>query len=339
MNNPTKSPTDKLHKTEITSKSTASIMFATGSCHLPTLQCEHDTSQQQYHRNTRLDEVDGILDMAEQVLDGNLLIDIDPIPIASSGVNIVDSLPLSRVHTDLYDDPKLFDLLSPMIKKRKIQDFSSSTDCCFPTSFLPSFAPSCDHFLGNGYKPSLFNASMLSDGPALSEERKNNDFMQNIESENPRFRPYQSEVWGERLQELCDFRAKFGHCLVPHNWSGNTALAQWVKRQRYQHKLKQEGRHSTLSDERLALLEEMGFVWDSHKAAWEERLNELRDFRKTHGHCNVPSTYDKIPPLAVWVKCQRRQYKLFIKGEKSTMTQERIAQLDSLGFSWNPRRI
>jgi len=154
-----------------------------------------------------------------------------------------------------------------------------------------------------------------------------------------RFRSYQSEMWLERLDELRTFRVTHTHCLVPHNWAKNLPLAQWVKRQRYQYKLKQEGKHSTMTNERQEILEGLGFVWDSHKAAWEERWHELRQFCRDNGHTNVPSTYPENPQLSVWVKCQRRQYKLYVKGMKTNLTAERKAQLDSLGFVWNPRNL
>ena len=113
-----------------------------------------------------------------------------------------------------------------------------------------------------------------------------------------------------------------------------------------------------MTDERQQALESLGFVWDSHWAIWEERLNELVAFRDDHGHCNVPANFEGNPPLSIWVKvraishpkhianafvltltfassqCQRRQYKLFRSGQKSNMTEERIAKLDSVGFSW-----
>ena len=91
-----------------------------------------------------------------------------------------------------------------------------------------------------------------------------------------RFRSYQSQQWYERFQDLLKFRQSHGHCLVPHKWSSNVALAQWVKRQRYQYKLKKAGMHTTMTDERERALEQLGFVWDSHAAVWEERLNEIR---------------------------------------------------------------
>jgi len=40
------------------------------------------------------------------------------------------------------------------------------------------------------------------------------------------------------------------------------------------------------------------------------------------------------PQLATWVKCQRRQYKLFCQGRASNMTQERIVMLEEIGFEW-----
>ena len=145
-------------------------------------------------------------------------------------------------------------------------------------------------------------------------------------------------------------------------------LLQWVKRQRYQYKLFQQGRTSTLSEERQSILNQVGFVWNSHEAAWMERWQELADYTKQNGNANLPTKYPPNPPLGTWVKCQRRQYKLYLQSckkgiigpsdsksniangntisnrnnspnNKSTMTTERIAKLESLGFVWNPRGL
>lgn len=120
------------------------------------------------------------------------------------------------------------------------------------------------------------------------------------------FKPYQSEHWVERFADLGRFRAEKGHCFVPHSYAENPALAQWVKRQRYQYKLKQDGRHTTLTEQRQAQLEAMGFVWDSHKAIWEERYRVLAQFRMLHGHSNVPSNFPEDKSLAIWVKCKSK---------------------------------
>ena len=92
-----------------------------------------------------------------------------------------------------------------------------------------------------------------------------------------------------------------------------------------------------MTEERRAALESLGFIWDSHSKGWDVRWNELREFKERYGHCNAPKKYNENQPLAIWVKCQRRQYKLFEDGKNSNMTRERIVKLLSLGFVFNPR--
>jgi hypothetical protein len=147
-----------------------------------------------------------------------------------------------------------------------------------------------------------------------------------------------SEKWSQRFRDLLQFREEHGHCLVPLDWPKNPSLAHWIKHQRCQYKARVEGKHSTLTEERQSTLEKLGFVWDSHRATWEERFNEISFFREIHGHCNVPSKYQDSSKLSTWLKCQRRQYKLILQGKKSHMTQERIQKLSSIGFVWFPRQ-
>jgi len=171
--------------------------------------------------------------------------------------------------------------------------------------------------------------------PSSSGEGDDDD---DDDSKGHRFRPYQYEQWTEKFQELTDFRKEKGHCQVPHTYTENPPLARWVKRQRYQYKLKMENKQSTMTDERVDLLENIGFIWDSHAAAWAEKLHELKEYAELRGDCNVPSTFPDNPQLATWVKCQRRQYKLLRDGKTSNMTVERIKELESIGFVWEVRK-
>ncbi|CAJ1959441.1 unnamed protein product [Cylindrotheca closterium] len=118
-------------------------------------------------------------------------------------------------------------------------------------------------------------------------------------------RQKQVDQWNIRYAELLEFRKEHGHCLVPLRYQLNRALSNWVKRQRYQYRIKSEGKHSTLNDQRQAALEKLGFVWDSHSLTWEERFQELSEFRRVHGHANVPKSYKTNQQLAVWVKSRK----------------------------------
>jgi hypothetical protein len=87
---------------------------------------------------------------------------------------------------------------------------------------------------------------------------------------------------------------------------------------------------------RTQALESLGFEWVSQDATWEVRLSELADYRKIHGHSNVPYNYSENSKLVNWVTNQRSHYRLHVKGKKSQITLPRIQALESMGFEWKP---
>ena len=189
--------------------------------------------------------------------------------------------------------------------------------------------------------PKIILPTSTTSTPSISAKKhgnsNNTDDSDTDAGAGPRFRAFHEKKWDERLLELRAFRQQHGHSLVPHTYPSNPQLARWVKRQRRQHKLMEEGKQSTMTPERCELLESLGFVWDSHQAAWSEKIQDLRRYQAQNGHCLVPSSYKANPQLATWVKCQRRQYKLYWEGRPSAMTPQRIAELEGMGFVWELR--
>lgn len=53
---------------------------------------------------------------------------------------------------------------------------------------------------------------------------------------------------------------------------------------------------------------------------------------------NVPTKYSENTALGRWVGSQRSQYKLYQKGMKCTMTNERAERLTEIGFEWGVQR-
>jgi hypothetical protein len=92
-------------------------------------------------------------------------------------------------------------------------------------------------------------------------------------------------------------------------------------------------RKATLSDERKAQLESIGFDWGKEErvtrvSTWEQRFQQLVDYKQTHGDCKVTLNYSDKPQLANWINSQRRMRR------KATLSDERKAQLESIGFDW-----
>jgi hypothetical protein len=270
-----------------------------------------------------------ILDCAEEVITQDAL--LEPTPIGPRGVqSLVHEVPLTE--NMWHQDQSFVDVLNPLLGFQHQQQLQQSDSLFQQDNFLKDFAFPRAKRQCIGF-PSKDGSSSLFELPTKPQMPSATSAVSAI-----RIRQYQSDQWSDRFQDLVDFKEQIGHCLVPHNYPLNQQLAQWVKRQRYQFKLKNMSRHSTLTGIRQEALEEMGFVWDSHKAAWIERLEALKLFKAEHSHCNVPSNYDDRA-LAIWVKCQRRQYKLYTKGERSTITEERFRELDGMDLDWNPRNL
>eukprot|EP00591_Stephanopyxis_turris_P009863 CAMPEP_0195529230 /NCGR_PEP_ID=MMETSP0794_2-20130614/31693_1 /TAXON_ID=515487 /ORGANISM="Stephanopyxis turris, Strain CCMP 815" /LENGTH=88 /DNA_ID=CAMNT_0040660503 /DNA_START=76 /DNA_END=339 /DNA_ORIENTATION=+ len=88
-----------------------------------------------------------------------------------------------------------------------------------------------------------------------------------------------------------------------------------------------------MTQERIDALNSIGFEW-MMLVDWDVRLQQLTDFKATHGNCNVPWRSHENPQLRTWVQNQRKAYKRFIEGASSSITKKRIEALNNLGFEW-----
>ncbi|KAL3775719.1 hypothetical protein ACHAWO_011455 [Cyclotella atomus] len=60
---------------------------------------------------------------------------------------------------------------------------------------------------------------------------------------------------------------------------------------------------------------------------WNERFNELQEYKRQHGNCRVPRKYSNT--LHHWVDQQRKYFR------EGKIHQDRLQRLNEIGFSWN----
>lgn len=133
--------------------------------------------------------------------------------------------------------------------------------------------------------------------------------------------------WQEFFEQLRKYHTEYGNADVPDRWKENPVLAKWVARQRRSRK------QEALSKERIRLLDEIGFTWQHReRGTWEDRYQELVQFKTEHGHCNAPFDYPENLKLGRFVHSMRRQRKA------GKLASERIAKLEAVGFDWAPGR-
>jgi hypothetical protein len=102
------------------------------------------------------------------------------------------------------------------------------------------------------------------------------------------------------------------------------------------------GRNGKLTEAQVRKLTDAEFLWDVGYnkpdnwvtgVPWEDRWVQLKEYKRSHHHTNVPRSF---PELGNWVHTQRKQYRAFLRGAKSSMTPERISKLRELDFNFEP---
>ena len=143
--------------------------------------------------------------------------------------------------------------------------------------------------------------------------------------------------WVHRLTQVKAFTARHGHCRIPQVYLDDPDLGKWAKRQRFQYKryMKEVAGKSSMTKERIAVLEDFGFCWDIQKELWEEMYIQLVRYVRIHGDTKVPKNTKEHFHLGIWVNRQRRTFQTMgVGGEKNQLSMERFQQLDAIGFDW-----
>ena len=171
--------------------------------------------------------------------------------------------------------------------------------------------------------------------------------------------------WEERIEQLKEYTAKHGDLLIPIRYKPSN-LGKFVHNTREQYKLyhKQtpEGykKKCSLTAARIEQLNELGFAWTTERSKrqnddWRRRLDQLKEFKRKHGHCLVPHGYPEDPSFAEWIHRQRTSYNTLLKEEEDEdeaageepaasksstpavskpMMKARFEQLKDLGFNF-----
>ena len=177
-------------------------------------------------------------------------------------------------------------------------------------------------------KPSSSSSSSSSSSPIITDQQNN------FRSESG------YESWNDMLYQLLLYKARKGDVNIPDNDVQYRSLYDWIQTQREQYTLYQQDETSStvLNADRVAVLESIDIQCTVRgERIWQSNFDDLVAYKKENGDVRVPRQYEKAPKLAEWVTDQRRQCKARLEGKPSTMTAERMAKLDQLGFVWQFR--
>jgi len=132
--------------------------------------------------------------------------------------------------------------------------------------------------------------------------------------------------WEFMYGELKKFKEKYGHTKLVVTDKAHYQLALWV------HNIR--ARPHQLGDARKKRLDALGFLWQADikkliEQQWLTYYKQLKEFKKQHGHCNVPIKWKPNKKLSTWVSEQR------LRRKNKGLIPEREALLNKINFSWS----
>ena len=136
------------------------------------------------------------------------------------------------------------------------------------------------------------------------------------------------------IEKMKQYRAENNHCLILPTSKTDDSLKEFATLLRKQYKALSQDKPTILTDEKMSLLDELGFVWDiggnsAKNLKWRSMFEKLASSYKQQGHFELHE-----PELKVFINEQRVMYQKLQSGKKSSLTSEQISMLESIGFCW-----
>ena len=129
-------------------------------------------------------------------------------------------------------------------------------------------------------------------------------------------------AWEQMFTALVAYKQTRGNCNVSQKWKDNPELGTWCGTQRKTYK------RNELPPDRIARLQQIGFVWDPIAIVWEQMFAALLVYKLSHGDCNVRKSWKGDPELGAWCGTQRTVYK------NNKLAADRVKRLEDIGFQF-----
>ena len=125
--------------------------------------------------------------------------------------------------------------------------------------------------------------------------------------------------WFDKLALLEQYKIEFGDCNISQTFKEEKylGLGKWLNEQRTYYKKKR----AFLSEDRIALLEDIGVIWDMNIFNFDNIIKNLLDYKAEFGDFNVPSNYKLNKKLGNYV------YRINTNGIKEDWKKEKLHQI------------
>jgi len=156
------------------------------------------------------------------------------------------------------------------------------------------------------------------------------------------------ETWEIHFQQLLKYKKEFGTVEIrtynykKHKDQPYYKLSTWCETQRCaffkrtaiaNNKEVNKSNRLVLTDHQMQKLVAIGFRFTNKQSSWEERIEQIINYKAKHGDTLVPVAFTGSNNLGRWVTSVKRTYSL------QKLSTERISILDAIGFDFSIRKI
>ena len=146
------------------------------------------------------------------------------------------------------------------------------------------------------------------------------------------------QSWEKYFAAAKSYYEKHGNlaCKSTYVTEDGISLGDWLTNIRSSTLTERYDKQKFLTPERVELLNSIGMIWNKRQYLWDEKLAEARKYFNEHHDLNVPTNYicDNGINLGGWISDLREMYE---KKDHGTLTEEKIAQLEAIGMTWQSR--
>jgi hypothetical protein len=186
--------------------------------------------------------------------------------------------------------------------------------------------PTGDHRTADGFALGSWLNNLRARGEMVPADRRSA-----LEGLDAEWDPPWDRHWHRGLRCARAYHARHGHLDVPLKWTDQDGylLGHWIGVQRQ--------RASELSQEQRRALDVLGMDWalgTARERWWQQGLEAATEFRRTHGHLQVPVQYESQDgtKLGLWLHNVRRRHRA------EMLDAARVSALEALGIQWRPPR-
>lgn len=132
--------------------------------------------------------------------------------------------------------------------------------------------------------------------------------------------------WDKNFKLLKEFKEEYDRFPISGEIYKGTKLGMWCDIQRHYY----NNDRDCISEDRIAMLDSIGFIWSIHAYQWDKNFELLKEFKEEYGRMPSSNEDYKDVHLGMWCANVRYTYKVY-----NNLSEDLYIKLKEIGFMFD----